>query len=71
MNSSRPRILKVICVDAESKRSVLTKSNSLHNMVQYKHVYINPDLTSLQQAQNKQLREELRVEDGILEKIWR
>ena len=60
MNPSRPRLLKVICASAESKRSLLSKSKNLRNVTQYKNVYMNPDLTPLQQVQNKQLREELR-----------
>ena len=59
INPSRPRLLKVICVDTESKRRILSKSKDLRNMQQYKNIYVNPDLTPLQQAQNKQLREEL------------
>lgn len=59
INPSRPRLLKVICVDTESKRRILSKSKNLRNMQQYKNIYVNPDLTPLQQAQNKQLREEL------------
>lgn len=69
MTSSRPRLLKVVCSDAESKRSLLSKSKDLRNLHQYKNVYINPDLTPLQQAQNKKLREELKARRNLGEDV--
>jgi len=69
MTSSRPRLLKVVCNTFESKRSLLSKSKSLRNITQFKNVYINPDLTPLQQMQNKQLREELRRRRNLGEDV--
>lgn len=69
MTSSGPRLLKVICCDEESKRALLSKSKDLRNIIQYKEVYINPDLTPLQQAQNKKLREELRARRNLGEEV--
>lgn len=69
LTSSRPRLLKVVCSDAELKRSILSKSKDLRNLHQYKNIYINPDLTPLQQAQNKKLREELRARRNLGEDV--
>ena len=60
-NSSGPRLLKVICRDSDSKRSLLRKSKDLRDSTKYKNVYINPDLTPTQQRENKRLRQELRA----------
>ena len=69
LTSSRPRLLKVICRNTESKRALLSKSKDLRNMDQYKNVYMNPDMTPLQQAQNKKLREELRAKRNLGEDV--
>ena len=69
INSSKPRLLKVVCATAEFKRSLLLKAKSLRENTEYKHVYVNPDLTPSQQAQNKQLREELRRRRNLGEEV--
>ena len=66
-----PRMLKVKLGDVEEKMTILRKSKNLRNSSKYKDVYINPDLTPLQQDQEKKLRSELkerkqRGEDVIL-----
>ena len=60
INSSGPRLLKVVCRDVDSKRSLLRKSKDLRDSVTFKNVYVNPDLTPMQQKENKRLRQELR-----------
>lgn len=69
ITSSRPRLLKVICCDSETKRTLLSKSKDLRNFEQYKNVYINPDLTPLQQVKNNKLREELRNRRNLGEDV--
>ena len=69
INSSKPRLLKVVCANAESKRAILFKAKSLREREEYKHVYVNPDLTPAQQAQNKALREELRMRRNLGEDV--
>lgn len=69
MTSSKPRLLKVTCRDTESKRVLLSKSKDLRKKDQYKNVYINPDMTPLQQAQNRRLREELRARRNLGEDV--
>ena len=61
INSSRPRLLKIICRDVNSKRSLLSKSKYLRDSIDFKNVYLNPDLTPIQQKENKRLREELKA----------
>ena len=61
MNSSGPRLLKVICCDVDSKRSILCKSKELRNSTDFKNVYLNPDFTPKQQKENKRLRQELKA----------
>lgn len=60
INSSKPRLLKVVCASVDTKRTMLLKAKNLRRKEEYKSVYINQDLTLAQQAQNRQLREELR-----------
>ena len=58
---STPRLLKVVCRDNESKRALLRKARDLRNTANFKQVYVNPDLTPVQQEQSKRLRRELRM----------
>ncbi len=69
VTSSKPRLLKVICRDTESKRALLSKSKDLRNKAQYRNVFLNPDMTPLQQALNKRLREELRARRNLGEDV--
>ena len=65
----KPRLLKVVCANAESKRALLLKAKSLRGKEEYKYVYVNPDLTPAQQAQSKELREELRRRRNLGEDV--
>ena len=60
INSGKPRLLRVVCRDVDTKRALLQKAKDLRNMSDYKHVFINPDLTPVQQKADKLLREELK-----------
>ena len=68
-SDSKPRLLKVICLDSATKRKVLTKAKTLRTIASYKDVYVNPDLTPLQQKQNKDLREELKRRKNSAEDV--
>ena len=46
LKSQRPRLLKVVCRDEDSKRSLLHKAKNLRTMSRYNRVYLNPDLTT-------------------------
>ena len=51
---------KVICLDSATKRKVLLRAKNRRSIPSYKDVYVNPDLTPLQQRQSKELREEIK-----------
>ena len=55
----KPRLLRVKFSDNISRDAVLRRSKYLRNS-KYKDVYINKDLTPLQQTEQHALREELR-----------
>lgn len=59
-NSAKPRLLKVVCRDVYTKRDLLSKAKNLRSEPKYQNVYLNTDLTQLQQKENKKLREELQ-----------
>ena len=69
VNSSKPRLLKIVCKDTDSKRSLLFKAKNLRKVHEFKNIYINPDLTPVQQAQNRQLREELSLRRNLGEEV--
>lgn len=57
-DARKPRMLKVVCRNEETKRDVLSKAKDLRSMPGYEAVYVNPDQTPLQQRQSKALRAE-------------
>ena len=59
-DSNAPRLLKVKCKSAKFRNSVLRKAKDLRRSSDFKRVYINPDLTPLQQTIRKRLLEEYR-----------
>ena len=61
VNSSKPRLLKIVCHNADFKRSLLRKAKDLRSLSGFENVYLNPDLTRVQQTEGKRLREELRA----------
>ncbi len=54
------RLVVVRMADIHSKRRLLANAKSLKNSPSFKHVYVKPDLTPMQQAIEKRLRDELR-----------
>ncbi len=61
VDSAKPRLLKFICRDNESKRILLRKGKDLRRISEYKHVFVNPDLTPIQQEEAKRLRQDFRT----------
>ena len=68
-NSQKPRLLKVVCRDIESKRALLRKSKNLRGIANYRNVYLNPDLTPNQQEENKRFIEELKARRDLGENV--
>ena len=56
----KPRPLRIVMKNFESKRKVLDASKQLKNDEEYSNVYISPDLTQNQRLQAFELREEKR-----------
>ena len=54
------RLLLLRVADPDGRRRILSKSKSLRNSSSMSRVFVKPDLTPMQQAQEKKLRDELR-----------
>ena len=52
-SSRKPRLLKVVCRDVDIKGEIIRKAKTLRNLQEYDNVYLNNDLTPLQQRENK------------------
>ena len=59
-SSNKARVVRVVCEDAEVRRSMLKGSNKLRNEQGYERIYVSPDLTKSQQEQDKILRDNLK-----------
>jgi len=57
---ARPRIVRVVCEDSEVKRNLLKATNRLKTLEGYSNIYIDLDLTKVQQIEDKKLREKLK-----------
>ena len=60
MNSSLPRLMRVICRDTSTKLTLLRKAKDLRRLPEYRNVFVNPDFTPIQQKEQRLLREELK-----------
>jgi hypothetical protein len=69
VNSSKPRLLKIVCGNIETKLSLLRKAKELRRISSFKGVYLNPDQTPMQQKESKRLREELRRRRALGEDV--
>jgi hypothetical protein len=56
----RPRSVRVVCEDAETKRSFLKSAFKLKTIEGYANIYVSSDLTKMQQIQDKKLRDKLK-----------
>jgi len=61
VTGGRARIVRVVCEDLETRRSVLKGANKLKVATGYERTYIAPDLTKSQQDLDKKLRDSLKV----------
>ena len=52
-SSTKPRPLRITGLTSTSKLNILRRSRSLRNSEEYKHVFINADLTLMQQREAK------------------
>lgn len=69
LQSRRPRLLRFKCSSVSTKLSLLRTSKNLRRCKGYERVYLNPDLTKLQQEQNRKLRHELEVRREAGERV--
>ena len=69
-SSARPRLLKVVCRDVDIKRELIIKAKTLRTLQDYDNVYLNTDLTPLQQRENKKLRDELKRRKALGEDVF-
>jgi len=60
VSSGKARAVRIVCEDAEAKRSFLKGANKLKESEGYQRVYINQDLTKVQQGNDKKLRDKLK-----------
>lgn len=60
LGGAKPRLLRATFSRIEERNDLLRKGKCLRNSKDFKQVYINPDLTSMQRTTNKFLRAELR-----------
>lgn len=64
-----PRLLRVTCRDAQTKREIVKKAANLRNIPKYRNVYINPDRTPKEQREHKRLTEELKRRKSLGERV--
>ena len=60
-NSSKPRLLRVVCRDVDTKYSLIRNAKNLRQLPDFNRIFLNPDLTPIQQNESKYLREELKT----------
>lgn len=60
VQGAKPRMVRVVCEDAEIKRKCLKAATKFKTLEGYKNIYISLDLTKTQQHQDKILREKLK-----------
>lgn len=60
VSGGKDRVVRIVCEDAETKRSFLKGANRLKVTEGFERVYISQDLTKVQQVNDKKLRDKLR-----------
>ena len=58
--ADKPRPLRIKVEDSRSRRRILVSANKLKGMKGKENIYIVPDLTKMQQKEDKEIREENR-----------
>jgi cell division septum initiation protein DivIVA len=58
--SNGVRLLRVIGFDEDERNKILRKAKSLRNKESFRGIYVNPDLTPIQQREAKKMRDELK-----------
>ena len=59
-NARGPRLLRLRCENEGKKMSILRSAKYLRTSKSFPRVFINPDLTPLQQKEQKELRQDVR-----------
>lgn len=60
LSGTKTRLVRINCEDAEIRRKVLKDAIKLKSVLGYERTYISPDLTKVQQEQDKKLRDKLK-----------
>ena len=69
VSEGRNRLLKVICVDADSKVEILQNAKLLRDFTAFENIYINPDLTLMQRNERKRVRDEFKRRRALGENV--
>lgn len=69
LSSTKPRLMRIVCSDVKIKRDVLRQAKNLRSMPRHKTVYVNPDMTPMEQSENKRLRDEFQRRRNLGEDI--
>ncbi len=74
-DKTKPSLIKVVLPDTDSKIEVYKNVKKLRKISDLKNVYVNPDLTPIQQAIRKKLLEEREKLNKVLasknsDEIW-
>jgi hypothetical protein len=60
VQQSKSRLIRITCSNVDEKNSILRNARRLRSVSRYKNVFINTDLTPMQQKKHKALRDELK-----------
>src|ERR1700759_4269144 len=60
VTGAKPGVVRIVCEDAETKRSILKGANRLKVVEGFGRIYVSMDLTKEQQLNDKKLRDKLK-----------
>lgn len=61
LKGQKPRPVRILVEDPGHRRRLLSKARGLRELESFKRIFIVPDLTRMQQEEDKKLRDELRA----------
>ena len=69
VRQGKPRLLKVTNLDTRSKQGIMRNAKILRKSSSFNSIYINNDLTPVQQKESRLLREELKARKSLGEDV--